>query len=62
MPYHGFCWHLDGSFKEAYCDWELDQAQLAELTLPEVQVTTWGGWVLINMDLDAPPLRNTPRC
>ena len=54
-PYHGFCWHLDGSFKEAYCDWEFDQAQLAELTLPEVQVTTWGGWVLINMDLDAPP-------
>ncbi|GIR90518.1 MAG: hypothetical protein CM15mP89_5230 [Gammaproteobacteria bacterium] len=28
-PYHGFCWHLDGSFKEAYCDWEFDQAQLA---------------------------------
>ena len=21
-PYHGFCWHLDGSFKDAYCDWE----------------------------------------
>ena len=34
---------LDGSFKEAYCDWEFDQAQLAELALPEVQVTTWGG-------------------
>ena len=28
---------------------------LADLDLPEVQVTTWGGWVLINMDLDAPP-------
>jgi phenylpropionate dioxygenase-like ring-hydroxylating dioxygenase large terminal subunit len=53
-PYHGFCWHLDGSFKEAYCDWEFDAEQLSELKLPEVQVTTWGGWVLINMDLEAP--------
>ena len=34
-PYHGFCWHLDGRFKEAYCDWEFDEADLAELSLPE---------------------------
>ena len=54
-PYHGFCWHLDGRFKEAYCDWEFDEANLAELTLPEVLVTTWGGWILINMDLEAEP-------
>ena len=54
-PYHGFCWTLDGHFKEAYCEWEFDRDALADLDLPEVQVTTWGGWVLINMDLDAPP-------
>ena len=53
-PYHGFCWHLDGSFKDAYCDWEFDQETLSELNLPEVQVTSWGGWVLINMDPEAP--------
>ncbi len=54
-PYHGFCWHLDGRFKEAYCDWEFDEANLAELTLPEVQVTTWGGWVMVNLDPEAQP-------
>lgn len=53
-PYHGFCWTLDGEFKEAYCEWEFDRSALAELKLPEVQVATWGGWVLINMDPDAP--------
>ena len=54
-PYHGFCWHLDGTFKEAYCDWEFEHADLRHLSLPEVQVTTWGGWVFINMDQNAPP-------
>ena len=49
-PYHGFCWHLDGSFKDAYGDWEFDENALSQLNLPEVQVTSWGGWVLINME------------
>ena len=54
-PYHGFCWTLEGQFKEAYCEWEFERETLTELSLPEVQVATWGGWVLINMDPDAPP-------
>lgn len=53
-PYHGFCWHLDGGFKEAYCPEEFGAEQLGQLSLPEVQVATWGGWVFVNMDLDAP--------
>jgi len=53
-PYHGFCWYLDGRFKEAHCEWEFAETDLAALTLPEVQVTTWGGWVMVNMDPDAP--------
>lgn len=54
-PYHGFCWTLDGQFKEAYCEWEFDREALTNLSLPEVQVVSWGGWVLINMDHDARP-------
>ena len=57
-PYHGFCWHLDGRFKEAYCDWEFDEADLAELSLPEVQVTTWGGWIMVNLDPEAPAFKD----
>ena len=52
-PYHGFAWNLDGTFKEAFCQWEFDHTNLAELSLPEVQVATWGGWVFINMDPNA---------
>lgn len=52
-PYHGFCWNLDGSFKEAFCSEEFSPEVLGELSLPEVQVACWGGWVFINMDSDA---------
>ena len=53
-PYHGFCWHLDGSFKEAFCSEEFSGQALENLSLPEVQTAVWGGWVFINMDLQAP--------
>ena len=52
-PYHGFCWNLDGSFKEAFCSQEFSPEVLGKLSLPEVQVACWGGWVFINMDLGA---------
>lgn len=53
-PYHGFAWNLDGTFKEAFCQWEFEHENLEELNLPEVQVASWGGWVFINMDPEAP--------
>ena len=52
-PYHGFAWNLDGTFKEAFCQWEFEHENLEDLSLPEVQVACWGGWVFINMDPEA---------
>ena len=58
-PFHGFTWNLDGSFKSAPCEWDFThfvERDPCEKNLPEVRVATWGGFVFINMDENAPDL------
>ncbi len=56
--YHGFCWNLDGSLKSVTCDWDFPQLKDKDMSLPEVKVGTWGGFVFINMDPDSEPLED----
>ena len=49
-PFHGFSWHLDGTFHGAPCPWDFKHLSRDELQLPEVRLDTWGGWVFVNMD------------
>jgi phenylpropionate dioxygenase-like ring-hydroxylating dioxygenase large terminal subunit len=56
--YHGWCWDLDGNILEVldsqdFCPEIMDPEDLA---LKPVRVETWGGFVFINMDQEAPPL------
>jgi len=53
--FHGFAWHLDGTLKHVPCKWDFPQVN-DDWKLPEVRVDTWGGFVFVNFDLDAPPL------
>lgn len=55
-PFHGFTWNADGSFKENPIGWDFPHWQDRDMSLPEAKVETWGGFVFINMDLNAPPL------
>jgi glycine betaine catabolism A len=55
-PFHGWRWHLDGSIKLVLDQDEFDPRTDDDLGLQPVRVDTWGGWVYVNMDLDAPPL------
>lgn len=57
-PFHGFRWNLDGEFQGAPCQWDFPHINAEEFTLPQVQVATWGGWVFINMDLEAESLES----
>ena len=57
-PYHGFRWSLDGDFLGAPCQWDFPHIKAEEFSLPQVQVDTWGGWVFINMDLEAESLQD----
>lgn len=53
--FHGIAWNLDGTIKHVPCKWDFPQVG-EEWSLPEVKVDTWGGFVFVNLDLDAPPL------
>ena len=57
-PYHGFRWSLEGDFLGAPCEWDFPHIKAEEFSLPQVQVDTWGGWVFINMDLEAESLED----
>jgi phenylpropionate dioxygenase-like ring-hydroxylating dioxygenase large terminal subunit len=59
-PFHGWRWRLDGTSSFVYGDHAFDPALLTpdELCLRQVQVDTWGGCVWLNLDPDAPPLRD----
>ena len=55
-PFHGFCWHLDGTLKSIPCDWDFPHIDQSEFGLDEVRVDRWGGFIFINLDNDAAPL------
>lgn len=54
--FHGWTWELGGSLKRMPCRSEFDHLTDEALTLPEVRVACWGGFVFINMDPKASPL------
>ncbi|MNZ29058.1 Biphenyl dioxygenase subunit alpha [compost metagenome] len=56
-PYHGFAWDLQGELKSMPTTWDFKHLDPCEQKLPQVKVETWGGFVFINPDLDAPSLR-----
>ena len=58
-PYHGIAWNNDGSFKDNPIGWDFPQWEGKDLSLPQAQVGTWGGFVFINMDPHAKPLMDT---
>jgi nitrite reductase/ring-hydroxylating ferredoxin subunit len=55
-PFHGIAWHPDGTFKDNPMDWDFPQWRGRLPSLPQARVETWGGFVFINMNPDAPPL------
>jgi phenylpropionate dioxygenase-like ring-hydroxylating dioxygenase large terminal subunit len=57
-PFHGFTWHLDGSLKEIPCPWDFPHVDQATFCLPEAAVGVWGGFVFVNPDPSALPLRD----
>ncbi len=56
--FHGWKWDLEGRNVDCLSrdDWEGALTD-ENLTMKQVKVDTWGGWVFINMDPDAEPLR-----
>ena len=55
-PFHGFAWNIDGTLRHIPCQWDFPHIKPSAWSLPEAQVGTWGGFVFLNPDLNAPPL------
>jgi phenylpropionate dioxygenase-like ring-hydroxylating dioxygenase large terminal subunit len=60
-PFHGWQWRTDGQCKFIYTPalFEKDQLRGSDLALRECRVETWGVFSFINLDVDAPPLRES---
>jgi nitrite reductase/ring-hydroxylating ferredoxin subunit len=56
--FHGWSWNIDGTNKTQVCPWDFPHADPKEFSLPEARVETLAGFVWINMDPDAPSLRD----
>lgn len=59
--YHGWRWSLDGEIEKITDDhdWEgCPTFDKKDLDLKELRVDSWGGFVFVNMDPDAEPLRD----
>jgi phenylpropionate dioxygenase-like ring-hydroxylating dioxygenase large terminal subunit len=57
--FHGWAWTLDGSIHEVpdAHDFAPECVAASALQLPEASVDTWGGFVFVNLDRNAGPLR-----
>jgi len=55
-PFHGWTWDIEGKLKAVPAAWDFPHVKPEEFSLPEVRVDTWGGFVFINLDPNAPDL------
>ena len=53
-PFHGFTWRNDGSLKEIPCAWDFKHLDDKDMSLPEVRVNVWQGFVMITENDDLP--------
>jgi phenylpropionate dioxygenase-like ring-hydroxylating dioxygenase large terminal subunit len=61
-PFHGWQWNIDGTLKEV-ADPDFfrqfdDGIPVDDLGLSKVKIDTWGGFIWLNMDDDAMPLKD----
>lgn len=57
--YHGLAWDCSGQFRANPIGWDFPQFERKDMSLPELKVETWGGFVFVNFDLAAKPLMET---
>jgi len=58
-PFHGFTWDLQGRLQSMPCTWDFKQLEGRDMSLPQVRVESWAGFVFVNFDADAAPLADT---
>lgn len=54
-PFHGFAWNLEGALIDIPARWDFPHVEDDKFALPELPLSTWGGWVFINPDVGCAP-------
>ena len=53
-PFHGFAWRNDGTLKDIPCRWDFSHLDDKDMTLPQVRVNIWQGFIMITENDDLP--------
>jgi phenylpropionate dioxygenase-like ring-hydroxylating dioxygenase large terminal subunit len=53
-PFHGFTWNNDGSLKEIPCQWDFKHLAGKDLSLPELRVERWQGFIMVTENHESP--------
>ena len=53
-PFHGFTWNNNGSLKEMPCAWDFKHLEGKDMSLPELRVNRWQGFVMVTENNDIP--------
>ena len=61
-PFHGATWDLEGQFQGIPNQWDFEHIEGRDMSLPQVKVATWGGFVFINFDQMRRPSKTTWKC
>lgn len=56
-PFHGFTWNNDGSLKEVPCSWDFEHLEPKELSLPELRLERWQGFIMTTENADIPDFK-----
>ena len=55
-PFHGFAWKLDGKLKRIPCAWDFAHLADQDMSLPELRVGHFAGYIFVTENPEAPPL------
>ena len=47
-PFHGFTWNTNGTLKEIPCAWDFSHLKPEEMSLPELRVDRWQGFIMVS--------------
>lgn len=57
-PFHGFTWNNDGSLKQIPCQWDFKHLEDRDMSLPELRVGRWAGFIFVTESEAQVPLED----
>lgn len=55
-PFHSFAWNLDGGIAHIPSRWDFAELEGQDISLPQIRLDTWGGFIFVNHDPGCAPL------